>query len=332
MLIGGDFNVIPEDIDCHKPSSWIHDALFQPEPRARYRALLELGYTDAFRSLHPDETGQFTFWDYFRQAFEHNRGIRIDHFLLSPKVADRLQSCVIDQGTASSGQAVRPYADHGGIELGMDILSRPLLTADHRIHYGTGPHQFGDLWIPANAGGTLVPLVVFFHGGWWKSEYDLGYAGYLCRALKQDGIATWSVEYRRVGETGGGWPANFSGCSRGLRFRRDACEKLSVGSFARDHHGAFGRRPPGVLGGGQTSHRCPQRDLSAAAAGTIARGSRPGGRGRFAVDDRSVGILYLCARQAGGVCVDGRQASRIYRIAIKPATRETFCPSRCRSC
>jgi exodeoxyribonuclease III len=98
VLVGGDFNVIPEDIDCHKPSSWIRDALFQPEPRSRYRALLDLGYTDAFRSLHPGEIGQFTFWDYFRQAFEHNRGIRIDHFLLSPKLADRLQSCVIDRG------------------------------------------------------------------------------------------------------------------------------------------------------------------------------------------------------------------------------------------
>jgi exodeoxyribonuclease-3 len=98
VLVGGDFNVIPEDIDCHKPSSWIRDALFQPEPRARYRALLSLGYTDAFRSLHPGEVGQFTFWDYFRQAFEHNRGIRIDHFLLSPKVADRLEKCEIDKG------------------------------------------------------------------------------------------------------------------------------------------------------------------------------------------------------------------------------------------
>ncbi len=104
VLIGGDFNVIPEDIDCHKPASWIHDALFQPEPRARYRALLSLGYTDAFRSLHPDEGGQFTFWDYWRQAFEHNRGIRIDHFLLSPKVAERLQSCVIDRGPRAQPQ------------------------------------------------------------------------------------------------------------------------------------------------------------------------------------------------------------------------------------
>jgi exodeoxyribonuclease-3 len=75
VLVGGDFDVIPEDIDCHKPASWIHDALFQPEPRAKYRAFLKLGYIDAFRSLHPGETGQFTFWDYFRLAFEHNRGL-----------------------------------------------------------------------------------------------------------------------------------------------------------------------------------------------------------------------------------------------------------------
>lgn len=95
-VVGGDFNVIPEDIDCHKPSSWIRDALFQPEPRARYRELLSLGYRDAFRSLHPGEGGHFTFWDYFRQAFENNRGIRIDHFLLCPRLAGRLQSCTID--------------------------------------------------------------------------------------------------------------------------------------------------------------------------------------------------------------------------------------------
>ena len=97
-LIGGDFNVIPEDIDCHKPASWLRDALFQPEVRERYRAMLSLGYTDAFRSLHPGETGRFTFWDYFRQSFEHNRGIRIDHFLLSPQLAPRLGSCEIDRG------------------------------------------------------------------------------------------------------------------------------------------------------------------------------------------------------------------------------------------
>jgi exodeoxyribonuclease III len=110
-LVGGDFNVIPEDIDCHKPSSWMHDALFQPEPRSRYRALLELGYTDAFRSLHPNEEGQFTFWDYFRQAFEHNRGIRIDHFLLSPTLVARLKTCEIDRGP----RALEKPSDHAPI-------------------------------------------------------------------------------------------------------------------------------------------------------------------------------------------------------------------------
>jgi len=107
-LVGGDFNVIPEDIDCHKPSSWIYDALFQPEPRARYRAYLRIGYVDAFRYLHPGEGGWFTFWDYFRKSFEHNRGIRIDHFLLSPELAPRLQSCEIDKGP----RALEKPSDH----------------------------------------------------------------------------------------------------------------------------------------------------------------------------------------------------------------------------
>ena len=97
-VIGGDFNVIPEDIDCDKPANWVRDALFQPEPRARYRAMLASGYVDAFRSLHPGEGGHFTYWDYFRQAFERNRGIRIDHFLLSPELAGRLQRCEVDRG------------------------------------------------------------------------------------------------------------------------------------------------------------------------------------------------------------------------------------------
>ena len=112
-VVGGDFNVIPEDIDCHKPASWIRDALFQPEPRARYRALLALGYTDAFRLLHPGVPGLFTFWDYFRQAFEHNRGIRIDHFLLSPALADRLESCEIDKRP----RALEKPSDHTPIVL-----------------------------------------------------------------------------------------------------------------------------------------------------------------------------------------------------------------------
>lgn len=96
-IIGGDFNVIPEDIDCDKPANWTRDALFQPEPRDRYRAMQTMGWVDAFRALHPDATGEFTYWDYFRQAFERNRGIRIDHFLLSPSLVPRLAACSIDK-------------------------------------------------------------------------------------------------------------------------------------------------------------------------------------------------------------------------------------------
>ena len=99
-----------------------------------------------------------------------------------------------------------------------DILSRPAPTADHRIPYGTNSSQFGDLWLPPVTGKSLLPLVVFFHGGWWKSEYDLGYASHLCADLKQNGIATWSIEYRRVGRTGGGYPATFQDAAAGFDF------------------------------------------------------------------------------------------------------------------
>jgi exodeoxyribonuclease III len=107
-VIGGDFNVIPEDIDCDKPANWVRDALFQPEPRERYRAMQAAGWADAFRTLHPDATGQFTYWDYFRQAFERNRGIRIDHFLLSPGLAPRLLACEIDKAP----RALEKPSDH----------------------------------------------------------------------------------------------------------------------------------------------------------------------------------------------------------------------------
>ncbi len=96
-LIGGDFNVIPEDLDCDKPANWTRDALFQPETRERYRRFLALGFTDAFRHLHPEAAGQYTYWDYFRDAFTRNRGIRIDHFLLSESLVPRLQSAEIDR-------------------------------------------------------------------------------------------------------------------------------------------------------------------------------------------------------------------------------------------
>ncbi len=96
VVIGGDFNIIPDDHDCHDPQVWAGDALFRPESRRLYRAMLNLGYSDAFR-VRTQNGGHYTFWDYQGGAWPANKGIRIDHFLLSPCIADRLQSCTIDK-------------------------------------------------------------------------------------------------------------------------------------------------------------------------------------------------------------------------------------------
>jgi exodeoxyribonuclease-3 len=97
IVLGGDYNVIPEGIDCHDPKAWLGDALFQPETRQSFRALLHQGWTEAFRALHPDQRGAYTFWDYQGAAFQLDHGIRIDHLLLSPQAADRLVACTIDK-------------------------------------------------------------------------------------------------------------------------------------------------------------------------------------------------------------------------------------------
>ena len=101
FIIGGDFNIIPQDEDCYDPALWIQDALFKIESRSRFRALLNLGLTDAFRVFNSDAK-QYTFWDYQAGAWPKNNGIRIDHFLTSPPITDRLKSCFID--TAPRGE------------------------------------------------------------------------------------------------------------------------------------------------------------------------------------------------------------------------------------
>ena len=95
MLIG-DFNVIPTDQDVYKPERWAKDALFSPEARAKYRELIAQGWTDALRHLHPDER-IYTFWHYWRNSFERDAGIRIDHALLSPSLAPRLKGAGVDR-------------------------------------------------------------------------------------------------------------------------------------------------------------------------------------------------------------------------------------------
>lgn len=96
FVIGGDFNVIPEDKDCHDPKAWKDDALFRPETWQRFRSYLNLGLYDSLR-IQNNAGNNYTFWDYQRGAWPQNKGIRIDHFLLSPQLADRQKSCVIDK-------------------------------------------------------------------------------------------------------------------------------------------------------------------------------------------------------------------------------------------
>jgi exodeoxyribonuclease-3 len=94
LVLAGDYNVIPAAVDCHDPALWAGDALFLPETRARFRALLHLGFTEALRAT-TDAPGLYTFWDYQAGAWQRDHGIRIDHLLLSPHAADRLAGSAI---------------------------------------------------------------------------------------------------------------------------------------------------------------------------------------------------------------------------------------------
>jgi exodeoxyribonuclease-3 len=96
LVLAGDFNVIPTEADVHDPVAWAGDALFLPQSREKFRALGNLGLTDAVRAAS-DAAGLYTFWDYQAGAWNKNNGIRIDHILLSPQAADRLTAVAIDR-------------------------------------------------------------------------------------------------------------------------------------------------------------------------------------------------------------------------------------------
>lgn len=96
VILTGDFNVIPAEIDVYKPERWVNDALFRPETRMAYKNLVKQGWIDAIRKLYPDEI-IYTFWDYFRDNFSRNAGLRIDHFLLSKNLEKYLLSAGVDR-------------------------------------------------------------------------------------------------------------------------------------------------------------------------------------------------------------------------------------------
>jgi exodeoxyribonuclease III len=116
LILAGDYNVIPESADVHNPELWLGDALFLPATRAKFKTLLHLGMTDALRAVS-DAEGLYTFWDYQAGAWTRNNGIRIDHLLLSPQAADRLQAVAIDREMRGRDKP----SDHVPIRLDLDF-------------------------------------------------------------------------------------------------------------------------------------------------------------------------------------------------------------------
>lgn len=109
---------------------------------------------------------------------------------------------------------------------GDDILSLPPPKADSRVSYGTDANQFADLRVPKAKGPH--PLLLNIHGGYWRAKYDLEHAGFLCAALTAKGIATANLEYRRVGNAGGGWPGTFADIRAGYQFLRQNAGKYEL--------------------------------------------------------------------------------------------------------
>jgi len=116
VVLIGDYNVIPTDQDVYKPERWAKDALFSPEAREKFRELVAQGWTDALRTLHPDEH-MFTFWHYWRNSFERDAGIRIDHALLSPPLAKSLKAAGVDR----TPRGWEKTSDHGPMWVEVEV-------------------------------------------------------------------------------------------------------------------------------------------------------------------------------------------------------------------
>ncbi len=107
-----------------------------------------------------------------------------------------------------------------------DILTLPAPPADARLAYGTDPNQLGELRLPKSGGP--FPIVMNIHGGFWRAKYDLKHTGHLCAALTAKGVATWNIEYRRVGNKGGGWPGTFEDVASAYRFLPQIAKRYNL--------------------------------------------------------------------------------------------------------
>ena len=116
VVLAGDYNVMPAELDVYKPESWLDDALFRPEVRSAYQRLLQQGWTDSLRQLHPNER-IYTFWDYFRNAFGRDAGLRIDHLLLSPTLREGLRAAEVDRHVRGWEKS----SDHAPVWIELDV-------------------------------------------------------------------------------------------------------------------------------------------------------------------------------------------------------------------
>jgi len=150
------------------------------------------------------------------------------------------------------------------------ILSRPVPAADRRLPYGGDPRQFGDLRLPAGEGPH--PCLVAIHGGFWRARYDLEHLGHLCHALTEQGIATWSLEYRRVGDPGGGWPGTFHDVAAGTAHLVAIAPEYGIdpGAVAVLGHSAGGHLACWLAGLGRVPERSPIRVEPLPLRGTVA--------------------------------------------------------------
>jgi exodeoxyribonuclease-3 len=104
-VLAGDYNVVPTDRDIYNPASWLDDALLQPESRSAWFDLLGQGWIDAIRRVHPEDFTVYTFWDYLRNRWPRNAGLRIDHLLLSPNLRERLVDAGVDRAVRGREKA-----------------------------------------------------------------------------------------------------------------------------------------------------------------------------------------------------------------------------------
>jgi exodeoxyribonuclease III len=119
IVLAGDYNVVPTDEDIYNPRSWLKNALLQPESRELYQRLLAQGWTDALRARYPDQR-IYTFWDYFRQHWQKDSGLRIDHLLLSADLAPRLRNAGVDRWVRDQPHA----SDHAPTWIELDVSAK----------------------------------------------------------------------------------------------------------------------------------------------------------------------------------------------------------------